>query len=285
VIGFHLAGLELWLDGCESDIPIAIPDCYSSFLISKRKSNGLTLCIRNGLPLSTKGWQNLFDTAENWQLWRDNAGRKVFVPSRHSPPPRQVFINRTFSKGEVLGDFYPYLKPGQSIYPLQNIDMALFTNWLAETGDLILHAAGISDEEMGYAFVGPSGSGKSTLIDQLASHSPIKVLGEDQVIIRYQEGQFLIYGTPWHFNRDRCSPGGVPLKKLFFLDRKNHNGVEVCKPRPGIEYLLQNALIPYYNRSGVERIMDSLPLLAEEVLFFTAGFKIGSDLLSIIKEA
>jgi hypothetical protein len=185
----------------------------------------------------------------------------------------------------VLGEFGVNGSKGQPIYPLQGIDMVIFANWLAETGDFILHACGIDDEGDGYAFAGPSGAGKSTLIGELASYALVTVLGEDSVILRYQEGRFMLHGTPWHTDPARCSPGGVPLRKLFFLDRTNPHGVEVCGPRSGIEHLLQNALIPYYNRAGVERILDSLARLAEDVPFYMIGFETGAGIMKSIREA
>jgi hypothetical protein len=111
------------------------------------------------------------------------------------------------------------------------------------------------------------------------------VLGEDQVIVRCREGQFLVYGTPWHTNPARCSPGGVPLKKLFFLNRAAGHGVEPCGRRAGIERLLQDAFIPYYNRAGTERILDTLLRLAEQVPFYTLDFRIGADVMSLIRAA
>jgi hypothetical protein len=200
----------------------------------------------------------------------------------------------------VLGEFGASLTAGRGVYPLQDIDMVLFANWLAEMGDLIVHAAGIDDEGAGYAFVGPAGAGKSTLAGELVAQSrgaakaearnvakggAVVVLGEDQVILRWQEGRFLVYGTPWHLDPARCSPGGVPLRKLFFLDRANGHGVEPCGPRAGIERLLPEALIPYYNRAGLERILDTLPRLAEQVPFYTLGFQMGADVLSLVREA
>ena len=71
-------------------------------------------------------------------------------------------------------------------------------------------------------------------------------LGEDQVIVRHLGGQYLVYGTPWHTNPELCSPGGVPLHKLFFLDRTADHGVQPLGPRAGIERLLQQSFIPYY---------------------------------------
>lgn len=285
LIGLRLASLELWLDARESGVPLAAPACYAPFLVDGAPGGGLRLRVRDGPLHSTDGWESLFQDDGTWQLWRDAAGRRVLVPSPYSPPPRQIAVDGRFRTGVVLGEFGARANPGCPIYPLQNIDMMLYANWLAKTGDLILHAGGIDDEGAGYAFAGPAGAGKSTLVGELASCPSVTVLGEDQVMLRYQEGCFWIYGTPWHLDPAMCSPRGVPLRKLFFLDRANSHGVQPCGPRAGIERLLQNALIPYYNRVGVERILDGLPRLAEQVPLYTLGFQIGADVIGLIRDA
>jgi hypothetical protein len=285
LIGLRVADLALWLDARESGVPLALPGCHAAFLAEGTPREGLRLRVVDGPLHSTEGWQPLFRDGPSWQLWCDDAGRRVFAPSRHSPPPRQVAVDATFRRGELVGEFGVHPGPAAPTYPLQNIDMVLYANWLAETGDLILHAAGIDDQGAGLVFAGPSGIGKSTLTGELMPDPSVTVLGEDQVILRHHAGRSLVYGTPWHTDPARCSPGGVPLRKLFFLERGKGHSVEPCGPRAGIERLIQNALIPYYNRPGVERILDSLVDLAEHVQFYILRFQIGADSLKLIREA
>ncbi len=285
VIGFRLAELELWLDGADSRVPLTLPPCHAPFRLEGRPRGGLSLRVRDGAPRSTAGWHALFRGAESWQLWRDDAGRRVFVPSAHSPPARQVAVDASFRWGEVLGQFNAGGANGRAVYPLQDIDMVLVVNMLAETGDLLLHAAGVDDRGAGYAFVGPSGAGKSTVAGELADRHSAMVLGEDQVILRRRGSQFLIYGTPWHTSPARCSPGGVPLEKLFILDRAGGHNVAPFGRRHGVERLLQNALVPYYHHAGVERILDTVARLAEQVPFYTLGFRVGADVMSLVRGA
>jgi hypothetical protein len=111
------------------------------------------------------------------------------------------------------------------------------------------------------------------------------VLGEDQVILRYLEGRFWIFGTPWHLNASLCSPLGVPLDKLFFLDRTSGHGAGPFGPLEGTARLLQTAFVPYYDRAGVTRILDTLARLAEQVRFYTLGYRLGADLLELVRDA
>jgi hypothetical protein len=285
VIGLTLADLELRLDARGSGVHLAVPACHARFLTAGGPGDGLTLRVCEGPLRPTVGWRSLFFDAETWQLWRDGAGRNVFVPSRFSPPRRQVAVDAAFGAGEVLGEFVTGVPAGQSVYPLQDIDIIIFANWLAGFGDLIVHAAGIDAAGAGYAFVGPSGAGKSTLAAWLSADPSVTVLGEDQVIVRCLQGRFVLYGTPWHTDPARCAPGGVPLRKLFFLDTAAAPGVARIGRMAGIERLMQDAFVPYYNRPGVECILDTLPRLMEQVPFYTLSYQIGTDVMRLIERA
>ncbi len=279
-----MGGLGLWLEA-GSGAPLCLPDCHQLFRTEEPAGGDLTLPIQAGPLLSTEGWRPLFYDAATWQLWQEPGGRFVFVAPRESLPGRQAFVDQDFQDGYLLRESGPVRAHALNRYPLQDLDGMIYANWLARTGDLRMHAAGIDDGGVGYAFVGPSGAGKSTLADCLVSTGTVKPLGEDSVILRRAPNGFLLYGTPWHTNPERCSPGGVPLRKVFLLDRTASPGVRPCAAKVAIPYLLQNSYVPYYNEEGVGLILGNLGLLAERVPFFTLSFRIGADVLSQIRRA
>jgi hypothetical protein len=227
-------------------------------------------------------------------LWRDEQGRYVLVTPRSSPPRRQVVVDAGFRVGKVIGEFARDGCRWQAGYPLQGLDIVLFANWLAGFGDLILHACGVELAGAGYAFVGPAGVGKSTLAASFLSAAtgaadgattdldPAVVLGEDQVILRYRQGRFWIYGTPWHLNPAMCSPRGVPLEKLFFLDRTGAPGITPVEPLEGTTRLLQTAFVPYYRTDALPAILSRLDLLAGQVPFYTLSYQLGKDPIRLI---
>ena len=171
-----------------------------------------------------------------------------------------------------------------AFYPLADIDVILLVNWLASFGDLILHASGVAYEGRGYCFAGVSGAGKSTLAAAFMA-SGLTVLGEDNLVLRYLEGRFWIFGTPWHRDPAACSPDGVPLEKLFFLDRTAAPGVAPLPPVRGTELLLQTAFVPYYRPAAVATILDRLALLAERVPFYTLSHRLGAGVMALVRDA
>jgi len=231
------------------------------------------------IPIVDHTYHSAF-SSQTWELWKNSAGDSIFVGPEQKPP-RMILIANDFSSGEIIGDFSNY--PLKEFNPLGDLEIRLFSNWLAETGDIILHASGVRIDKLGYAFIGTSGAGKSTLAAILAENEAVEVLGEDQVILRYLDGQFLIFGTPWHENQAMCSPRGVPLRHLFFLDRSLTPGVSKIEPIEGVTKILQTAVIPFYRSDLMPTILDRLAQLSEQVPFFSLSYQLGQDPIQLIQ--
>ena len=283
-LGLRVADLGLWLDAGNSSVQLTVDPCHARFLSTSALGDDLVLRLRDGPPRTTDGWKSVFYDAGTWQLWLDRAGRFVFAAPRGSPPRRQLVVDAAFAAGEIIGEFRSMAAQGQTVYPLQDMDVVLYANWLANYGDLILHASGMAIDGRGYAFAGPAGSGKSTLVTALVG-APATVLGEDTVILRHKDGRFWIYGTPWHLDPERCSPEGVPLEKLFFLERRGGHSAQPLPPADGVARLLQTAFVPYYRPDAVSRILGTLSHLAGQVPFYTLSFHLGADVMQLIEEA
>ena len=284
-LALRVAGLGLWLDPHDSGVQLAMDACHAKFLSTSARGDDLTLRVRSGSPRATGSWQSIFFDAGTWQLWLDRTGHYVFAAPRGSPPRRQLAVDAAFTTGEIIGEFDAISAAGQPVYPLQDMDVVLYANWLASYGDVVLHAAGDTIDGRGYAFAGPAGAGKSTLVTALLADSSTRILGEDSVILRCLDGRFWIFGTPWHLDPARCSPEGVPLEKLFFLERQGGHSVQPLAPADGVARLLQTAFVPYYRPEAVTLILDTLCRLAEQVPFYTLSFQIGTDVAKLIREA
>jgi hypothetical protein len=294
----RIARLGLRLRAEEDDLQLISPPSYQEFLqpavqpqaffenggiVNSQKENTelLLQVINEPIIGSVNPKTNLF-SSDNWDIWIDENG-SFFLEALRLPPARRVRIEADFSGGEIRGDFSGVDAGG--VYPLENLDMKLFVNWLAGFGDLILHASGVAVDGKGYCFSGHAGIGKSTLAAALQKNHNLTVLGEDQVILRYLDGRFWAFGTPWHENPAMCSPHGVPLEKLFFLERNSTPGIIPLTPVDGTARILQNAFIPYYRQDLLPGILDHLELLTNQVPFFSLSYPLGSDPWQAILDA
>jgi len=290
ILTLSIASLRFVIDTRGSDLQVTAPPVFNQFLVeSNLRKTGQTavpgemlLKVRHEGETLDRVFTNPICQTKIWELWLDRNNDFVFVSPRQSPP-KLVYVDKNFQKGVIAFDFSSV--KGKEIYPLASIDIRIMVNWLANSGDLVLHAAGVSVDGDGYCFIGPSGAGKSTLATDLAAQGDVTILGEDQVVLRYIAGQFWIFGTPWHEHEDRCSPVGVPLKKVYFLDRQRAPGIGLCPPVDGITQILKTAFVPYYLPEKTPVIMDQLSLLSEEIPFFWLSYERGTLVLpKIIKE-
>lgn len=263
---------------------LIFPQSYEKFLIQTTAEASKASAVLNEFNLAVEdrtepGRVNKTTSiciTDIWELWNNSEGQFTFLGPRNKPPVT-FHIVQEFTDGIVYGDFSG---KGQSdTYAFEGIEIVIFTNWLANFSDVILHAAGIAVDGKGFAFVGSSGVGKSTLSEALAKEPGVTMLGEDQVVLRYLDEQFWIFGTPWHERPELCSPIGVPLTKVFFLERTDGEQFERLSPIEGVKRLLQTAFIPYYRSGKLPGILNRLTMLAEEVPFYRLRYQIGSKVL------
>jgi hypothetical protein len=289
--GIQVGGLTLWFEDLYHRSSIAAPPSHQKFLVHDQAEvsiasvfyHGATLVLEQGELTRQAKWTKLLCRNEIWELWLGANGDFVFANPRQELY-RQIVIPQDFSRGVLKGDFRQTQEQKVPLLP-QDLEIVFFVNWLANFGDVILHACGFARDGKGFVFTGPSGVGKSTLAAALSKDPSLTILGEDQVLLRRIEDRFWIFGTPWHVNSDLCSPLGVPLEKVFFLERKGINDTRRLTPAEGVLRLLQTAFIPYYRSDALEQILARMSLLAEEIPFHSLSYLLGEDIDNIVKMA
>lgn len=287
---FSIANLELVLDTRGTGKFLKIPPCNQKFLITpdgvsgeeESSESNIILKVKRDISFDTGSLINLLCHNEIWELWKDIQGNFVFTLVGHAAK-RWIIIQPDFLAGEIIEENISSHAVGY--FPLQYIEIVIYANWLANFGDVILHASGVAIDGKGYCFIGSSGAGKSTLATDLAGKAGVTILGEDQVILRYHSNQFWIFGTPWHESIDYCSPAGVPISKVFFLDRNSSQVLSHLGKFDGVVRLLQTAFIPYYRKDRLEAIIGNLDLFASQIPFYTLAYRRGSDLIKTILAA
>ncbi len=285
--GIRVGLFELSFYGDDQAYPLTPPPWHAGFEFQSKTevskasvfSHSLQLHLENKNIHRNESWDFLICRNEIWELWTDQNGDYIFTNPMQSLH-RQLVIDRQFTDGEVYGNFQDSTKPN---YPLpQDLEIVFFVNWLGQFNDMILHASGMVHEGRGYAFAGRSGVGKSTLISSLAQETGVTVLGEDQVILRKLGDDFWLFGTPWHENRNLCSHIGAPLEKIYFLEQQDSQSVEEVTPTDGVARLLQTAFIPYYHPKLVDRLLERLALLSEQIPLRQLSYNLGTNVLEMI---
>lgn len=74
----------------------------------------------------------------------------------------------------------------------------IFSQAILPYEGISLHASVVSCEGKGYLFMGKSGTGKSTHAALWVKNiAGVELLNDDNPVVRYEKGNFIVYGSPW----------------------------------------------------------------------------------------
>ncbi len=255
-------------------------DLFRQFVSERDSAADVELTIHHGVvPESRDGLsQILFDCTDAWRLFRD--GTRYRLELWFGATVEDMIRGRVAEWDEALGTGDVYLDASWMNwaredsrlknpldYPMAHVLMVLM---LARERGAFIHASGIDDNGRGYLFAGNSGQGKSTMARQWKDRGVL--LNDDRMVIRKREGQYWIYGTPWHGELPDVSPGGVPLDKVFLLRHGDENRVQPVRGAGAVGKLLARCFPPLWDAEGMRFTLDFLGGLVEQCPVYELSF-------------
>jgi hypothetical protein len=136
------------------------------------------------------------------------------------------------------------------------LDQLLLAFTLALGKGALVHSAGIGFSDNGFMFSGHSGAGKSTLSRLFTSSSSIDPLSDERVVIRNENGNLMVHGTPWHSDARMVGNNRFPLKAIFFINHGTENRIDRCSPSSALKKLIPQVMIPWYDQDSFPLILD-----------------------------
>lgn len=111
---------------------------------------------------------------------------------------------------------------------------------------MLLHAAVISCDGKGIAFLARSGVGKTThtLLWKRIFQEQLRIVNGDKPIVRFFDGAPYAYGTPWAGKENLQCNERVQLTDICFIERSLDNSVLRVDPMDYIDALMQQVLLP-----------------------------------------
>lgn len=116
-------------------------------------------------------------------------------------------------------------------FALSNAMMLLYTFCTSPYDTLMVHASVIAHDGGGYMFLGRSGTGKSTHSRLWLKYiEDTHLLNDDNPVIRFVDGEALVYGTPWSGKTPCYRNESVPLKAVVRLSQAPYNRIARLAP-------------------------------------------------------
>ena len=206
-----------------------------------------------GHTFAVNGSEELFEQMGNYEPFRCEGGEPLFtltecsgvVPEytevfRQEEDGTHIICGRTASGNDVfefkgrkksLGclicskDYREgrlIMTNGISEMMLNSALMIMFTLATAGKGTLLFHAAVVSQEGMGYLFLGTSGTGKSTHAQLWLEHiEGTELVNDDNPVVR--DG--VVYGSPWSGKTPCYRNVSAPIGGIVMLSQAPYNKI------------------------------------------------------------
>ena len=176
----------------------------------------------------------------------------------------EIFINITKQMSMEYQDENPHFTLGSCEYSMAG---SQFYTQLLDHDGMMLHASSIMMDGNAYLFSARSGTGKST-------HTSLwqKVYGKDRAVnfnddkpaIRYIDGKFYAFGTPWSGKNDESINTKTEIAGITFLSRGENNVIErVAGNTATIDFL--NQTVRPTNKNYMLQFMETLDKVLSEV--------------------
>ena len=255
-------------------------DIYSAYrpFVCNRKAD-IHLRMLRGNP-AISGSAQVFDSSPIWTLHRqaDTTAFKIFGQLNDQ---KRILV---FDPDIHTANLYFPDADGEFVDPFYGPTLELLLiQYLAQERGMIVHACGIDDGGRGMLFVGESGAGKSTLSKLWYQENGAAIFSDDRIILRKKDGEYWMYGTPWHGEARFVSPRSAKLGHIFFLQHDQNNAVRTLNRAGTVVEFLKASFPPFWDSQGVEFAMTFLSDLSEAVPCQELSFKPDAGIVDFVK--
>lgn len=142
-----------------------------------------------------------------------------------------------------------------------------FYRQLLQFGGMMVHASAVVKDGYAYLFSAPCGTGKSThtnLWRETFGKDQVLMLNDDKPALRYEDGRWYAYGTPWSGKTDQNINMRVPLGGICVLRRGEVNKIAPFGGIPATFALLEQTARPKIPNAR-EKLLELVDCLLQNV--------------------
>ncbi|MBO7344628.1 MAG: hypothetical protein J6U92_01675 [Clostridia bacterium] len=198
---------------------------------------------------------------------------KKYEYSGLEQPHFSVSITDEDILNESVSDLYPkwYLE-----------SLALFRKLceyaLNNADGLVFHSSAIMVDGNAYLFTAPSGTGKSThtrLWREMLGDRAVMV-NDDKPLIRYENGEFYIYGTPWNGKHHLDTDCKAKIKAICHIYQNKENVICKADKNKMLVTILNQTIRPK-DISSMDKLLGLIDKLLTTVDIYSLGCNISRE--------
>ena len=186
------------------------------------------------------------------------------------------------------GEYYPCPRIGGrvTLFQLNTSLMIQYTFATAGLGTLLLHASVTRYEGRGNLFFGVSGTGKSThsrLWHEFVPGSDL--MNDDNPVIRLEDGQFFVYGSPWS-GKTICYRNVVaPVNALVRLEQYPENRITRLESLQAYASIIAAVSTIRWNHDIMSLLIPTIERVAMTVPCFQLRCRPDEEAVQVCKKA
>lgn len=173
----------------------------------------------------------------------DTYGRTATQAAPYEVPVESEPDFTIHSHAELTHEKYPYLSLNDCEY--MSTCSTFYTRLLNYQG-MMLHSSCVVVDDKAYLFTATSGTGKSTHTQLWLNHfgNRAYILNDDKPALRFEDGAWYAYGTPWSGKYDISRNARVPVGGIAILERGVQNEITPADTQEAIAFILNQVLRP-----------------------------------------
>lgn len=157
-------------------------------------------------------------------------------------------------------------------FGLTNAMMLVYAYRTSYFSTLLLHASVVRYRDRAYAFTAKSGTGKSTHVARwLENIEGCDMINDDNPIIRVEQGDAFLYGSPWSGKTPCYRPLRVRLGTVAQIKRAEANSCEPMSKMAALGMFLSGCSSMRWDKRLSDNLYATLSLLLPMRTFFTVN--------------
>jgi hypothetical protein len=281
----RIADIAIGIRYADESLRRPLSETVSRFAVKSDDADVTITVDAMTVPLPPPGGL-LFDSGAVWRAHDDGGGFRIDCSSDlfGDVPYKVAFFDREFREGRIL------MRPDaltDSMHALDYpLDEVMVAHLLGRGRGVELHGCGIIDRDgRGQLFVGQSGAGKTTTARVWLSEGHYEIVSDDRVIVRCVNGQWRMYGTPWHGEAELSAPLSAPLGAIHLLVQASHTELVSLPPAQAAAALFGCSFPPFYDAGALAYTLECLDRIVRDLPVRSLRFRPDRSVIDCIRSA